>query len=73
MVVVSLVGRVDPVRTVETVGQGTAETTLGRFRDASVEITCPLHRRPHRQAAWNIEVFGRPDLFAVEQDRNPRE
>jgi hypothetical protein len=38
---------------------------------AAVVARGPLHGRAYGESSWDAEVFGHPDLLAVEEDRRP--
>src|SRR6185295_12030828 len=71
LVVVALVGGVDTLRTVKAVGEGTGKPPLLGLGEAAVVAGGPLHGRAYGESSWDTEVFGHPDLLAVEEDRSP--
>src|SRR6478672_4636540 len=66
-VIEALVGGVDTLRPIESLGKRASEPPLRRAGEAAVGATRPLHRRTHGESAWDVEVLGHPDLLAVEQ------
>jgi len=71
LVVVTLVGGVDALRTVKAVGEGTGQPPLLGLGKAAVVGRGPLHGRAYGESSWNAEVFGHPDLLAVKRTRVP--
>ena len=72
--VVALVGGVDALRAVKAVGEWAGEPSLlCALEKPPLSPAGPLHRRAHCESSWDVEVFGHPDLLAVEQDRSARQ
>ena len=71
LVVVTLVGGVDALRTAKAVGEGTGQPPLLGLGKAAVVGRGPLHGRAYGESSWNAEVLGHPDLFAVKRTGVP--